>query len=172
MTTPARSVRQSIVKLVRDAFPWLAYCYPRTYVVRTAHTNGLLDLDPPPEARNELAPLNGVKVWTLGFVSVTPAAGSRVLVVFRDAQQDRPVVVAYEPQPIGSPVARAVGGGDVGFRYVQVDGSGKVIAVWWSGTAAPHASWTAWQSGTAAPVATTAGTPVDIATGSGSVKCA
>jgi len=68
-----------------------------------------------------------------------------------------------------APAARK--GDGTGYLYAQL-GAGTpppVIALWWSPTPPPNASWTAIAAFAPVPIATTPGTPIIITTGSGKV---
>lgn len=86
------SLRASVVRIIESAFPHLAFCYPRTYVVVAVRADKRLDLQPPSDAPH-LPELPGVEQWGLGVVS--PMVGTEVCVLFRDADPTRPVVVPW-----------------------------------------------------------------------------
>lgn len=86
------TIRESILRMVAGAFPALVFGHPRTYVVQSVNADKTLDLEPPPDARH-LPELRAVEQWGLG--KVTPAAGSEVCVLFRDANPSRPIVVPW-----------------------------------------------------------------------------
>ena len=82
-----------IARIVAEAFPQLFYSFPRTYRVASVRSDKRLDLVPPDDAPH-LPELNAVPQWGVG--QVTPAVGSEVTVVFRDADPSRPIVVHWE----------------------------------------------------------------------------
>lgn len=84
------SLRTSILRMVAEAFPALVYGYPRTYVVSAVHADGRLDLDPPPDAQH-LAPLKNAEQWSVA--TMEPEVGTEVVVMFRDANAGRYIVV-------------------------------------------------------------------------------
>lgn len=88
----APSLRASVQRLVWRRLQE----YQRTYLVGGAHADGRLDLIPPPDAAH-LPEMNAVPIWTMGGGTVTPAPGAEVLVIFRDRQRRRPVVLAFAP---------------------------------------------------------------------------
>lgn len=92
------SLRALVIRIVADAFPALAYGYPRTYVVQAVRADGRLDLSPLPDAVG-LPELPAVEPWTLGGAAVTPSPGAEVVIAFRDADPTRPVVVGYAQAP-------------------------------------------------------------------------
>lgn len=103
------TLRESVLRMVSEAFPALSYGYPRTYLVAAVRAAGggqplRLDLVPPPDAAH-LAPLNAVTPWTIAGVVASPVVGSRVAVAFVDADKRRPIVLGFEP---GTPVDAAV----------------------------------------------------------------
>lgn len=101
------TIRSRILRLVLNGLPWLTYSYPRTYVVADRDGGGLLDLIPPPDA-GHLPELEAVEQWILGGSNVTSVPGTRCLVMFRDADKRRPVVVGFEQS---TPVAVTIAGG-------------------------------------------------------------
>lgn len=86
------SLRASVVRIIESAFPHLAFTYPRTYVVNAVRADKRLDLVPPADAPH-LPELPGVEQWGLGVV--TPTVGTEVCVLFRDADERRPIVVPW-----------------------------------------------------------------------------
>lgn len=88
------TLRQSVLRIVANAFPALAYGYPRTYIVASVAGDGRLDLVPPPDAAH-LAELASVAPYTIAGVAIAPVVGSEVLVAFADADPRRPRVVGY-----------------------------------------------------------------------------
>lgn len=104
------TIRSRILRMVLNGLPWLAYSYPRTYVVADRDGGGLLDLIPPPDA-GHLPELEAVEQWILGGSNVTSVPGTRCLVMFRDADKRRPVVVGFEQS---TPVAVTIAGGGEG----------------------------------------------------------
>lgn len=83
----------AMARIVLAAAPGLAFTYPRSYRVVAVNADKTLDL----EALTDdpaLPPLRAVEQWSLGGALVTPALGSEVLVLFRDANPTRPVMVA------------------------------------------------------------------------------
>ncbi len=90
----APSLRSSVQRMVWRRLQE----YQRTYIVGGTNADGRLDLVPPPDAAH-LPEINAVPVWTMGGGRVTPAPGAEVLVVFRDRQRRRPVVLAFAPGP-------------------------------------------------------------------------
>lgn len=89
------TLRESVIRIVGQAFPQLVYGYPRTYVVAAVDAAGRLDLVPPPGAAY-LPELPAVEQWSLGGATIRPAVGSTVTVLFRDAMRDRPIVVHWD----------------------------------------------------------------------------
>lgn len=163
-------VRNEILGIAQDAPP-NPYSYARTYLVRTVHTDGRMDLDPPPDAKGSLSSLPNVEQWTMGGALSFPPAGTPVLVLFRDARQERPVVIGIAPTtPPGPDAARS---GDLVVRYWIVQGSGGNIAsVWLSPSTSAPFSWTAVPIGLAPPSPTDPGVPITISAGSALVKIA
>lgn len=88
------TLRASVLRIVANAFPALAYGYPRTYVVVSVAASGALDLVPPPDA-SHLAELASVSPYTIAGVRIEPAAGTEVLVAFADADPRRPRVLGF-----------------------------------------------------------------------------
>ncbi len=90
--TAKRSIRSSIQRMLAEQLERIELSYPRTYKVAAVRADGSLDLVPPTDAPR-LPELSAVEPWTLG--RVTPAVDSEVLVVFRDADPTRPIVVGW-----------------------------------------------------------------------------
>lgn len=88
------TLRASVLRIVANAFPALAYGYPRTYVVASVAASGALDLVPPSDAMH-LAELAAVTPYTIAGVRIEPAVGTEVLVVFADADPRRPRVLGF-----------------------------------------------------------------------------
>jgi hypothetical protein len=157
------SLRESVLKIVRAAFPVLTYGYPRTFRVRGVGADGRLDLDPPPDT-DELKPLDRVEQWTVGGALMAPALGSLVVVTFRDADPSRPIVMGLAPAAIGNASARK---GDLAARLF-FDTITATLYVSES-VGAPYA-WTAVATGIIPPTIADAGTAVTIAQGSATVR--
>jgi hypothetical protein len=104
------TLRDSIVRIVRDAFPEIFFSVPRTYTVAAYNSDGTLDLVPPPDARY-LPELQRVEQWTLGGARVH-TEGDSVLVLFRDANQARPVAVSFAASTTPSELDLAPSGSD------------------------------------------------------------
>jgi len=88
------TLRASVLRIVANAFPALAYGYPRTYVVASVAASGALDLVPPSDATH-LAELAAVPPYTIAGVRIDPAVGTEVLVAFADADPRRPRVLGF-----------------------------------------------------------------------------
>lgn len=86
-------LRTSILRMVASAFPALVYGHPRTYVVAAVQADGRLDLDPPPDAQH-LPSLKNAEQWSVA--TMEPEVGSEVVVVFRDADPGRYVVIGAQ----------------------------------------------------------------------------
>lgn len=82
----------SILRAVASAFPALIYGYPRTYQVAAVRSDKTLDLVPPADAQH-LPELDAVEAWGLGLV--TPTVGAEVVVLFRDANPARRMVIGW-----------------------------------------------------------------------------
>ena len=103
-----RTIRKSIAGIIAAQRPELAFSYPRTYIVRACDTaTGACDVYPPGGA-SDLPDLAAVPQWLMGGAIYFPPAGSQCIVVFRDALETRPVIVAFEPAYVANPIA-AVG---------------------------------------------------------------
>jgi hypothetical protein len=92
----AADVRDELLRIAAEAPP-NPFAFPRTYVVRNGRNDGRVDLDPPPDARDVLPSLAGVEVWTTPGLTVQAYPGDLVIVQFRDARQERPVVTGFAP---------------------------------------------------------------------------
>lgn len=128
--TRAPSMATSILRKVGDTFPSLIYGHPRTYRVGAVGGDGRLDLEPPQDAPH-LPRLARVDVWGLGGAQVTPLVGSLAVVVFRDANPGRPIVIALEPLRASTPAAITLDAAalDLGAAFAPVLRSGDYVAL-------------------------------------------
>lgn len=163
-----RTIRKSIAGIVAAARPELAFSYPRTFLVRACDpATGACDVYPPPDAP-DLPPegIAAVPQWTMGGAIYFPPAGSSCIVVFRDALETRPVIVAFAPVAPGSAAAsvgnhagRIVIDSTTGAHYYAPNESGAYSAI-------------ATYVGPTPPIPATPGTSIIITTGSAVVKVA
>jgi hypothetical protein len=105
----APTLRDMVIRIIANAFPALVYGYPRTYIVAAVNADDTLDLVPPPTS-GYLRDLRSVPQWNTGGLIVTPELGAEVVVVFRDADETRPVVQSWAP---GVPVELAADASDL-----------------------------------------------------------
>jgi hypothetical protein len=78
----------------------------RTYIVKAVHDDRRLDLVPPADAPH-LPEMSNVEQWVTGGILVKPIVGAEVLVMFRDQDHARPIVLAFDTQ---TPERVSVGG--------------------------------------------------------------
>lgn len=117
MTLP--SLAESVQRIVVQMFPWLPYSFPRTYVVAAVHPDNRLDIRPPAGPSGiGLDPINNVEQGGLGVV--TPAVGTEVCCIFRDADKRRPLVIGWAFKSTG-------GGGDA--DRVDLDNGSESLLV-------------------------------------------
>jgi hypothetical protein len=155
------SMRDSVAAIAERDHPESRFAYPRTFVVRTVHSDGRIDLDPPADAP-DLRPLNNVEQWTMGSALTFPDVGTSALVAFRDARESRAVVIGIAPSAPGSASAR----------------QGDHVGRWAFDATVPVLYYSPSEAGAYAAVAPTvgpplpafAGTPATITTGSAKVK--
>jgi hypothetical protein len=125
----APTLRDMVIRIVANAFPALVYGYPRTYIVAAVNADDTLDLVPPPTS-GYLRDLRSVPQWNTGGCIVTPELGAEVAVVFRDADETRPVVQSWAP---GVPVELAADASDLvavgeSASAVELAGGGPAVA--------------------------------------------
>lgn len=99
MTLPPLALYERIVLAI---FPWLVLSGVHTYVVRSVNADGSINLDPPPSSK-VLPKRDRVPQWTLGGAEIKPSIGSEVLLIFRDNDDSRPVILSFAPLAITAP---------------------------------------------------------------------
>ena len=123
------TVRESVIRIVANAFPSMLHAYARTYIVAAVRADKTLDLVPPIDAP-QLRELEAVEQWALAGTLATPVVGASVGVVFRDASKRRPVALLFGP---GIPAALSIDAGDAlslgpTSHTVDVAGGGPAVA--------------------------------------------
>lgn len=123
------TVRESVIRIVANAFPSILHAYARTYIVAAVRADKTLDLVPPIDAP-QLRELEAVEQWALAGTLATPVVGASVGVVFRDANKRRPVALLFGP---GIPAALSIDAGDAlslgpTAHTVDIAGGGPAVA--------------------------------------------
>ncbi len=159
-----RTISKSIASIAAKAHPELAFSFPRTFLVRSCDpATGACDVYPPAGA-SDLSPLAAVPQWSLGGALYFPPAGSQCIIVFRDALETRPVIIAFEPAAVGNAAASV--GNHAGRAVIDSISGTHYYAPNESGAYAPVATCIG------APLPATPGTSIIITTGSAVVKVA
>jgi hypothetical protein len=94
-TTPEASappLRETIRRIAWDRLSR----FLRTYVVNSVEPDRRLNLSPPADARH-LPELSRVEQWSVGGALVKAKVGAEVLVLFRDQNCTRPIVLGFAP---------------------------------------------------------------------------
>lgn len=93
---PIATLREATMR----AFPWLPYVGNHTFRLAARNADNTFDLEPIDEA---LAPLRRVPEHLIGGAYVKPIVGTLVVVVYRDNNPERPMIVQGSPLDLSVP---------------------------------------------------------------------